>query len=260
MNIQRVSYHTHTTISDGKLKPEELIKLAIKKKFKVLAITDHYTRPKGISLDDWGSNFYSDKDYEELLKLKEKYKNKIDLLIGTEFDWLPTKKEWLKDNVKKRDYDIKIISVHMLYIKGEYYLFNANKELFSEILDLLGNNIKKLVKLYYKNLRKAIKTRLFDVVGHFDLIKIFNEDSRYFSDKDSWYKREVVKTLRLMRKFNLKLDVNLAGFNHPVKEQYPSKWIIDIAKSMKINLLIGTDAHDKKELEYDLTTAQRLIE
>jgi histidinol-phosphatase (PHP family) len=148
----------------------------------------------------------------------------------------------------------------MLYIKGKYYLLNANEELFSEILDLLGNDIKKLVKLYYKNLREAIKTKLFDVVGHFDLIKVFNENSKYFSDKDLWYKREVVKTLRLMRKFNLKLDINLGGFNLPIKEQYPSKWIIDIAKGMKIGLLIGTDAHDKKGLEYNLITVQKLIE
>ena len=36
------NHHVHTTGSDGKLKPEELIKLAIKRKFNVLGIADQF--------------------------------------------------------------------------------------------------------------------------------------------------------------------------------------------------------------------------
>jgi predicted metal-dependent phosphoesterase TrpH len=41
--LMKVDLHTHTTASDGKLTPEELIQLATKKKIDVLSVTDHDT-------------------------------------------------------------------------------------------------------------------------------------------------------------------------------------------------------------------------
>jgi len=39
--MPKIDLHTHTTASDGVLRPRELVKKAIKEKIKVLAITDH---------------------------------------------------------------------------------------------------------------------------------------------------------------------------------------------------------------------------
>ena len=260
MKLEKVSYHTHTTISDGKLSPEELIKLAIEKGFKVLAITDHYTRTGGISSSGWGMDFYSDDDYENLVRLKEKYSDKIKILVGAEFDWLPTKKEWLSEEVKKRDYDIKILSFHQIYINGKYYNFNASEDRFENVLNLFDNSMHKLVRYYYENLRDGIKTGWFDVVGHLDLVKIFNKDSKYFSEDENWYKKEVLDTLELMKKFNMKLDVNLQGFIFAIGEQFPSKWIISEAKKMGIELLVGTDSHSPDTLDYDLGKVEELMD
>lgn len=41
MKKRGIDLHTHTTVSDGALRPEELIALAIEKEYRVLAITDH---------------------------------------------------------------------------------------------------------------------------------------------------------------------------------------------------------------------------
>jgi len=94
----KVNYHTHTTGSDGKLKSEDWIKLAVKKKFDVLGITDHYHLPPGFR--NWGNGFYSDEHYKELKRLKKKYKDRIKILVNAEFDWLEDYKEWI--NVKKK--------------------------------------------------------------------------------------------------------------------------------------------------------------
>ena len=97
------NYHTHTTGSDGKLKPEELIKLAIKKKFDILGITDHYSVPPRFR--DWGNEYYSDEHYAELKKLKKKYSGKIKVLVNVEFDWLKDYKKWIVKEATKRKYD-----------------------------------------------------------------------------------------------------------------------------------------------------------
>jgi len=204
-------------------------------------------------------DFYSDKQHEELIKLKEKYKNQIKILIGAEFDWIETRKEWVEKETKRRHYDIKIVSVHLIYLNRVYYTLNSRDANFGETLKLSGNDIKKFVKMYYKNVRDAANSGLFDVLGHFDLIKIFNKDSRYFSQEDSWYKKEVIKTLKVVKKSGLKLDLNLSGFRYPCGEQFPSKWIIDDAQRMGIKFLIGTDAHREEALDYDLDDVRRML-
>tara|TARA_Y100000310_G_C20701023_1_gene829899 strand:- start:8457 stop:8846 length:390 start_codon:yes stop_codon:yes gene_type:complete len=118
---------------------------------------------------------------------------------------------------------------------------------------------KNLVKKYYSSLREAIKTGCFDVVGHLDIIKIWNKDKKYFSGNESWYKKEVAKTLRLIAKKNMKIDLNTAGFRKPCAEIYPSVEIIREAKNLGIGFLVGTDAHKSEELERGLKKVNYLL-
>lgn len=243
--MKKEDYHTHTTGSDGELKPEDLIKLAIKKKFKILGITDHYYFPRGFR--DWGNEYYSDKHYEELNKLKIKYKDKIKVLVNVEFDWLEDYKKWIKVEATKRPYDLKFVSVHFLKIGEEYFPLDYNEKTFQKMIKDIGG-IKSLVRLYYSNLRDAIKTNCFDVVAHLDLIKIWNKNKKYFSGGESWYKNEIKKTLKLIKKKNMKIDLNTSGLRKLCLEQYPSEIILKRIREMEIKVLVGSDAHKKEEL------------
>lgn len=257
--MEKVSYHTHSNISDGELSPRKLIECAINKGFKVLAITDHYPRPSGIESDKWSDGFYTDKDYAELKKLQEEYKDKIKVLIGAEFEWYSTKKNWIYKEVNRRKYDVKIISVHQIFVKGKYYSINYLEEGRKSILSIFNGDPKKVVEYYYKNLREAIGSGWFDIVGHLDLIKTLEDGIRYFSEDEDWYKKEVLETLKLIKKMNLRMEINLQGFFKKFNEQWPSKWIIDEAKKMGIELLIGTDAHNELQLDYDVETVKKLL-
>ena len=253
--MKKVNYHTHTTGSDGHVKPEDWIKLAIKKKFDILGITDHYYFPKGFR--DRENEFYSDKHYEELKNLKEKYKNKIKILINVEFDWLKDYGEWIKEEATKRRYDLRFISVHYIKAKKNYIPLDWKEEGFREMIESFGS-VKKLVKWYYLELRKAIRLNCFDVVSHLDIIKIWNKDKKYFSEEKRWYKKEIFKTLKLIKRKNMKIDLNSSGLRKPCAEQYPSKEILDEAKKMQISLLVGTDAHKIVELEAGLKEIKNL--
>lgn len=255
----KINYHTHTKGSDGKLKPEDLIRLAIKKKFEFLGITDHYTVPKGFR--EPGNelySFYPEEHYQELISLKDKYKDKIKVLVNVEFDWLEEYKDWLKKEATKRKYDLRYISVHYIKTKKEYLPLDWTEEEFNKLIKSFGS-IKKLVKWYYSSLRKAIKLECFDVVAHLDIIKIWNKDRKYFSEYEKWYKDEVYKTLKLIKKKNMKIDLNTSGLRKPCAEQYPSFWILEEANKMKIPFLIGTDAHNAEQLEFGLEEVYELL-
>ena len=250
------NHHTHTTGSDGELKPEELVKLAIKKKFDILGITDHYFFPPGFR--DWGNEFYSDKHYEELKRLKEKYKEKINIEINVEFDWIKKYKKWIISESKRREYDYKFISMHFIKDGNESTPIDWKEEGFQE-LTKYHKGIKNLVKFYYSGIREAVRTGCFDVVSHLDLIKRWNENNKYFTEKEKWYRKQVMQTLKLISKKEMKLDLNSAGLRKPCAEQHPSGWIIDEAKKLKIGLLTGTDAHKGERLETGLKEIQKLL-
>ncbi len=250
--MKKVNYHIHTTGSDGKLRPEDWIKLAIKKKFDILGITDHYTIPKGFRKpNNEMYSYYSEKHYKKLIELRNKYKDKIKIFVNVEFDWFEEYKDWLKKEATRRRYDLRYISVHYIKTKKEYIPLDWTEEGFQDMIKSFGT-VKKLVKWYYSSLRKAINLGCFDVVAHLDIVKIWNKNKKYFSGKENWYKLEIQKTLKLIKKKNMKLDLNISGFRKPCAEQYPSKDILEEAKKMKIPLLVGTDAHKAEELEAGL--------
>ncbi|MFH1521692.1 MAG: histidinol-phosphatase HisJ [archaeon] len=255
----KANYHTHTTGSDGKLQPGDLIKLAIKKKFKVLGITDHYHIPAGFrNPSNEMYSYYSDEHYSELCKLKKKYRDKIKILVNVEFDWIGDYKKWLKKEAIRRKYDLRYISVHYIKMKKGYVPLDWTEKGFQEMIKDFGS-VKKLVRWYYSSLRKAIKMNCFDVVAHIDLIKIWNKDKKYFSGDEEWYKKEVSKTLKLIKKMKMKIDLNSSGLKKPCSEQYPSSKILMEAKKIGISFLIGSDAHNSGELENGLEKVGKLI-
>lgn len=257
--MEKVSYHTHTTISDGKLSPRELIECAIEKGFKVLAITDHYTRPEGIDFSGWSTDFYTEEDYVELRKLQKEYEGRIEVLVGAEFEWYLGKQEWTTKEVKRREYDVKIMAIHQILVGDRYYPVNHHDWVVDEIVAALGGDVQKMVEIYYETLKDAARSGLFDIVAHFDLIKTFNKGSRYFCEEDSWYKEEVVEALKVIKEFGLKMEVNLQGLRKACEEQWPSKWIINKARGMGIELVVGTDAHNEEALDYDVDEVEKLL-
>jgi len=249
------NYHLHTTISDGKLKPEELIKLAIKKKFDVVGITDHYHFPPDFREEK--NKFYSEQDYNELFRLKDKYKQKIKILVGVEFDWLSDYEKWFGKETKKK-YDYRLLSMHFIKVGKNYVPLDLSEDFFKEIVKK-SDGIKNVVESYYEDLRKGVETGYFDVVAHLDIIKIWNKDKKYFSGNETWYKEQVKDTLYSIKNKKMKIEINTAGWRKPCKEQYPSKWIIKEALKLKIPILIGTDAHRKEEIDKGLKRANNLL-
>lgn len=74
---QLINHHVHSTGSDGKLSPEEVIKFAISKKLNFICFTDHYPYPPDHL--EWGKDFHSEKYYNQIKELIEKYKDKIEI-------------------------------------------------------------------------------------------------------------------------------------------------------------------------------------
>ncbi|MGE4547693.1 MAG: DNA polymerase/3'-5' exonuclease PolX [Desulfurella sp.] len=100
--------HVHSNYSDGLMSLEEIIQEAIKRNYEYIAITDHSVSSYvagGLSVE----RLYE--QLNEIDKLKSKYKDKINILAGSEVDIKQDGRLDFDDSVLK-DLDIVIASIH----------------------------------------------------------------------------------------------------------------------------------------------------
>ena len=226
-----IDLHNHTILcnhSNGSL--EEFIKQAIKKDIRIYGFSDHAPMnydPK------YRMNFEDMKRYENWINsLKEKYKDKIKILIGYEVDFTP----FVDKKVLERKVDYLIGSIHFLDNWG----FD-NPEFLSQWQD---RDVDDIYKEYFKLVEELANSRYFDIVGHLDLIKVFN-----FKPKTD-IKIVAKRAIEAIADNKLVVEINSAGIRKKVNEPYPSISLLEMIKNSNIDITFGSDAHNPKQVGF----------
>lgn len=226
----KVDLHNHTPLCKHAVDdPREYVKAAIDIGTKFFGFSDHAP----MNYDEAYRMSFSQMDlYEKtVLNLKDEFKDKIEILLGYEVDFL---EGFMDDRLFARKVDYLIGSVHFLSGWG----FD-NPEFIGEYKN---KNIDKIWEDYFYCVRKLAKCGKFDIVGHLDLIKVFN----FLPKKDV---RLIAKdAIREIKKANLAVEINSAGFRKPVGEQYPSNLLLEEIISNDISITFGSDAHAKDQV------------
>lgn len=232
----RVDLHNHTTLCNHATGTvDEYIQRAIQIGIDEYGFSDHapmnYDPKYRMSLSD-------KKIYDKwIIDAKEKYKNQIKILYGYEVDYLDG---FILDEVVNSKVDYLIGSVHFLKNKDDMWGFD-NPE-FIGVYE--SKDIDSIWKEYFNAIEAMSKTKLFDIVGHFDLIKVFkflpNKDIRLLA-KDA---------LKAIKENNLVLEINPAGLRKPIGETYPSKQLLEEAFDLQIPITFGSDAHSVDQVGF----------
>ncbi len=225
-----VDLHNHTPLcnhAEGSI--EEYIQSAIKAGIKIFGFSDHAP----MDFDPKYRMKFSDmQDYEaEVLIAKEKYKKEIQILLGYEVDYLPGH---MDKRVLNADVDYLIGSVHFL----EGWGFD-NPEFIGKWEE---QNIDEIWQKYFDTIEDMAKSKLFDIVGHFDLIKVFK-----FMPKGSIVDM-ARDALLSIKKADMVLELNVAGYRKKVEEPYPSKDLLEMAFELNIPITFASDAHSPKQI------------
>lgn len=249
----RVNYHIHTTGSDGKHSPEEMIQQAIKDGLTHICFTDH-KRHNG---EDWAKDFFQDSYVEKIKELKEEYKDKINISFGVEIDWFNYFEKDIKDWLGKYEFDFIMGSVHIVkFPNGKYIKVNYGlEELKNNFLEI-GSEV--IIKEYYLHLRNLLNAEICDGIGHFDLIKTLNKDNSLFNENSDLYKKEVLDTLDLVKQKKKCIEINTGGLTYDCKAMFPSLWILKEANKRGIPITVGTDAHWKERISEGIDEAYDL--
>ncbi|MFW6344040.1 MAG: histidinol-phosphatase HisJ [Sediminispirochaetaceae bacterium] len=254
------NYHTHSSFCDGKGQLEDYVKYALSRGFHALGFSGHAPLPFP---NDWTMNEENLSTYiREVLALKERYRDSLEICLGLETDYLDKKHNPAHPKYKALGLDYQIGSVHHLYSpeRTEFLQVDYTKEELELLLkDTFDKDIKALVSTYYRMVREMVQTGGFEILGHLDLVKKQNRGNVYFDETEKWYKREIEKTLETVAETDVILEINTGAMARGyTAEPYPSPWIIDRAAELKIPVTINSDAHRPEWLDYGFEEAENL--
>ena len=227
-----IDLHNHTILcnhADGSM--DEFIQQAIIKGISIYGFSDHAP----MNYDPKYRMKFEEMDiYEQWIEnLKIKY-SQIKILKGYEVDFTPE----VDKRVLDRDVDYLIGSIHFLDNWG----FD-NPEFLATWKE---RDIDDIYREYFDLVVKLAQSKMFDIVGHLDLIKVFNfkpnEDIKILA-KDA---------IEAIADNKLAVEINTAGIRKAVNEPYPSITLLEMIKQKNIDITFGSDAHNPNQVGFYL--------
>lgn len=138
-----------------------MVLLAIDKGFTTLGFSGHsyLTIDDEAAMSKEGTSRY----IKDVLEMKEKYKDKINIFLGLEHDFqsdLPDKND---------PYYHLIGSVHVVPVNDKYMGVDSCSEITDRIVEHYGSFIE-YAKVYYDKVKKLSEIDQIDIIGHVDLL------------------------------------------------------------------------------------------
>jgi len=222
--IYRTDYHMHTQYSDGRSIPKDYIPTAIAAGLSEVGFSDHLNLFG--SADELNLNPDEISTYiRDLESLSDQFID-IKIKIGLEVDYISGKESEIRSFINPLKLDYIIGSVHFL---GEKTV--EGSEFYK------GKSIDKLYESYFDSVCEAVKSGLFDIIGHCDLIRIYGY--KPLSNPETLY-RKLAKT---MKEYNVVYEVNTNGRNRPLADFYPDRKFLWIFKEENVPVCVNSDAH-----------------
>lgn len=230
---------------------EEYIQAAIEAELDVIGVSDHSPFFAEEEDQPFPGSTMAKSEFpgyiSEVLHLKEKYRDRIEVLLGMESDFFPEHYEIYRQFYLQNPFDYIIGSVH--YINGMHIFDKARWREPAE-RDLL-----KEKELYYQLIQQSVRSGMFDILGHLDGMKGNNPT---FLDIPS----DILdNTLKVIADSGVAVEINTSGKRKECKAWFPSDDILERACHYGINITFGSDSHDPEHIGYDLDQVrQRLKE
>lgn len=240
--------HLHSNYStDAKDSMEAVINGAYEKGLKIIALTDHID----IDYPEIGYEFVFDlpKYKDDILYLREKYKDKIEVLSGLEIGLQPHIVGEIDKIVDFLKPDFIIGSTHCVF-KEEI----SSKGLFKN---------RTMIESYDRYFEAVIENITccddFDSLGHIDFVeRYYPADEKILDYKK--HKTLIDKILGLVIKKEKAIEINTSGFRYRLGKTHPSIEIIGRYRELGGKLLtIGSDSHRVEDIAADFDKVQKIL-
>lgn len=228
--------HMHSNHSGDSEEPmENMILKGIDLGLKGLCFTEHQDIDFHDPHVDAGLfDLNTDSYLYELLLLRNKYKDKINVCFGVEMGFQPHLRRELALYAKGYDFDFIIASMHVIGGLDPYY-----PDYYDNRTD------EEVYRSYFKEMMDGLKVfSNFDVLGHLDYIVRYGKtkDANYSYDK---YKDIIDPILEKLVDEGKGIEVNTGALRHQLKDLNPTKDVVKKYRELGGEIVtIGSDAHN----------------
>lgn len=222
--MERANYHTHTTrCMHAEGSEREYIEHAIKGGIKILGFSDHSPMPytdgfvSGIRMKMEELPGY----IETLQKLREEYKDRIDIKIGFEAEYVPELFDSFMKIVEREPIEYLILGQHFVGTETpSRYSGRVHEE-------------RQWLKEYVDVVIEGLKTEKFVYLAHPDLI--------HYGGDDGYYVEQMTRLCEACKQMNIPLEINRLGLCEG--RHYPTDLFWQQAAKVGNHIIIGYDAH-----------------
>jgi histidinol-phosphatase (PHP family) len=245
--------HTHTTFCDGQDTVDTICKSAYEKGFVSLGFSSHAPLSKELGIEpNWHiKNNELDNYIEAVLKAKKEWKDRLNIFLGLEIDFIDGTMGPSDSRFKNLPLDYCIGSVHyILPPSGNLFTVDGPlEETAAGIKEEFGGDGEAYMHAYWKAVNNMIDKGGFDILGHIDLVKKNNQNEEFFSLSSKDYLNAAKHTADKLIGTSIVVEVNTGGIiRGKTKDCYPSLPILKMMQARQIPVTINADAHRAEDL------------
>ena len=242
---------------------EEIIQLYIEKEFSWVGITEHtpaisdallypIQRAAGLTPESLFKTF--SKYMVECRRLQKKYSSEIQVFAAIEIETYSGYEEFVPYLINTFQPDYIVGSVHFVDDMG----FDYSREQYDKAVKTIGGK-NELYCRYFDQQYVMLQLLKPAVVGHFDLIRIFDADYKQRLLRPEIMAR-IERNLALIKELDLIMDFNLRALFKGAEEPYISSIILKMAKDLEIHVVPGDDSHGLNNIANSMEEGIAILE
>jgi len=241
--------HLHTDLSPDSGVPLELYcAQAAERGVREIAITDHLDFMPGAP----AYQYTSYKRREAMVRdAAERWAGKVVIRFGVELTYESRYEDEIREHLRTHSYDYSIGSVHAIvdgpYVQPRIGTFVA------------GKSLAEVVAPYFAEVELAIRSGLFDTLGHMDMCKRWLVP--WFKATDFAAAPELYEPLLVaLVESSTALEVNASGLRHHTGETYPGPWVVARFRELGgQRVTVGSDSHLPQTFAFGIEEACEIV-
>lgn len=242
--------HLHTNLSpDSDVPIDVYAAQAVERQIAELAITDHV---------DFGPDMpaYDFVPFAERERVVREAADRwapegVAIRFGVEISFEHRYEAEIRDHLARHAYDFVIGSVHV-FTDSPYHASRVAAW-------TTGRSLHEIVTPYFDEVLRAIRTGLFDTIGHLDFVKRYL--APYVQPAELARAPELYEPLLLaLIETGTALEINTSGLQQSPREMYPAPWVVERFRVLGgTRVSAGSDAHRAEAFTMGLAEGYRVV-
>ncbi|KAG6853244.1 hypothetical protein C0991_005746 [Blastosporella zonata] len=249
------SHHSHSGefCKHAKGTLQQVVLEAISRNFQVYGLTEHVPRYRSedlypeeveMSLEELKSQF--DRFLDEAHSLKAQYAQEITLLVGLETEYITA------PDLDHLETLLTHLGPRVEYIVGSVHHVNGipidfDLSTFHKALESLSPGSEKEAQLesflstYFDAQYELLQRFHPEVVGHFDLCRLYHPGLAFATYPEAW--RKVERNIAFAVEYGALFEVNAAAFRKGWDAAYPGRDVVELILKHKGRFALSDDSH-----------------